>query len=421
MAILKGDKQANIINGGAENDAIFGYGDNDVLTGGLGNDVLNGGTGADQLSGGDGNDIYIVDNVGDVVSETLGAGFDAVRSSISWTLGDNVEKLVLTGKAAINGTGNGLDNSLVGNAANNILVGGAGNDFLEGGSGADTLMGGAGDDHLTIDDFNGDVIDGGTGMDSLQIKASNQTLDLRYAPTITNIETIRLADSHSTLMVSAERIINLSSDSDTLKVDGSANNTLMMENGWADNGITGNYHIFTKDNAILQVNAAITDIEIIPHFSAYTISDVATAARVGGSFDSGVQTITIDFGGKAYNNWALSSIDLSGFGLEDKLVIAQKDGAINYSRAYYHNGSHERTKYISQSRSSTSYTGFHFVARDRVSWQAGATHALLVSSSSTFYSSTRTSSAQARPGVPAHQIALTGLPAGLADSHFVFV
>ena len=79
-------------------------------------DTLDGGLGADLMAGGLGNDIYVVDNAGDVVSEAAGAGTDTVRSSVSHTLGANVENLVLTGVAAINGTGNALNNSLTGNA-----------------------------------------------------------------------------------------------------------------------------------------------------------------------------------------------------------------------------------------------------------------------------------------------------------------
>ena len=68
------------------------------------------------MAGGLGNDIYVVDNAGDVVSEAASAGTDTVRSSVTHTLEANVENLVLTGVAAINGTGNALNNSLTGNA-----------------------------------------------------------------------------------------------------------------------------------------------------------------------------------------------------------------------------------------------------------------------------------------------------------------
>ncbi|MDV2998691.1 MAG: hypothetical protein N5P05_000297 [Chroococcopsis gigantea SAG 12.99] len=131
--------------------AINGTGNtlNNSITGNGANNVLNGGAGNDTLVGGAGNDTYIVDSLGDVVTEAASAGIDTVKSSISYTLTSNVENLLLTGAGAINGTGNTLNNSITGNGANNVLNGGAGNDNLVGGVGNDTLGGSLGTDTLT--------------------------------------------------------------------------------------------------------------------------------------------------------------------------------------------------------------------------------------------------------------------------------
>jgi len=100
--------------------------------------VLDGKAGADSMRGGDGNDNYIVDNVGDQAIESSAAGgSDRVQSSVSFTLGNNVEDLKIIGAGAVNGTGNALANTLVGNAAANQLNGLTGNDTLQGGGGAD--------------------------------------------------------------------------------------------------------------------------------------------------------------------------------------------------------------------------------------------------------------------------------------------
>jgi Ca2+-binding RTX toxin-like protein len=116
----------------------------------LGNDTLDGGADNDQMTGNAGDDTYIVNSSGDLVIEKLDEGIDTVRSSVSHTLGGYVENLVLTGTAAIKGTGNGGHNTIVGNGAANTLSGGAGNDILEGGAGNDSLIGGQGADTYLV-------------------------------------------------------------------------------------------------------------------------------------------------------------------------------------------------------------------------------------------------------------------------------
>jgi Ca2+-binding RTX toxin-like protein len=99
-----------------------------VLIGNAGNNTLSGGTGADQMRGGAGNDIYTVDNVGDTVTENVNEGTDLVNSTVTFTIGANIENITLTGSAAINATGNALNNTLTGTSGVNVLTGGQGND-----------------------------------------------------------------------------------------------------------------------------------------------------------------------------------------------------------------------------------------------------------------------------------------------------
>ena len=63
------------------------------------------------MAGGAGDDIYLVHDSGDVVSEQQGEGIDTVNFQ-TYTLMANVEHLTLMGTTAINGAGNVQDNIL---------------------------------------------------------------------------------------------------------------------------------------------------------------------------------------------------------------------------------------------------------------------------------------------------------------------
>lgn len=149
MAVIKGTINADMLNGTVDSDQIAGLAGIDILKGLGGNDTLDGGAGNDTMYGGAGDDTYIVDSAADKVIELTGEGIDLVKASVSFTLGAYVENLLLTGSAAINGTGNALANKLTGNSANNTLKGLDGNDVLSGGGGADLLVGGKGMDTMT--------------------------------------------------------------------------------------------------------------------------------------------------------------------------------------------------------------------------------------------------------------------------------
>ncbi len=155
-----------------------------VITGNAADNLLDGGTGADTLSGGAGNDSYVVDNAADVVTESAGAGFDAVSAAITYVLPANVEQLTLTGAAAVNGTGNAIDDWLRGNAAANTLAGmdgkdalwgDLGNDALDGSNGNDLLQGGGGNDAVS-DIAGNNLLDGGAGTDALTGGAGREML-----------------------------------------------------------------------------------------------------------------------------------------------------------------------------------------------------------------------------------------------------
>lgn len=132
-----GFHQFNVTGGGAGNDNLVGDDEDNLLAGGPGDDNLageggrdnlSGGPGADVLSGGPGDDTYYADE-SDLIVELPDAGNDTVMAGFSATLGDNLENLVLTGVADLDGTGNGLSNVLAGNIGDNLLDGAGGVDW----------------------------------------------------------------------------------------------------------------------------------------------------------------------------------------------------------------------------------------------------------------------------------------------------
>ncbi|WP_166430628.1 right-handed parallel beta-helix repeat-containing protein [Polymorphobacter arshaanensis] len=130
------------------------------LTGWDGNDVLDGKGGADILEGLGGDDTYYVDNAGDKIIDT--GGNETIYSSISWTLGHQLETLIYTGTVGA---------VLNGNDEDNTIVGGIGNDVINGNLGNDTLIGGLGDDTYYINNPTQTIIEAG-GNDTVIVDRS---------------------------------------------------------------------------------------------------------------------------------------------------------------------------------------------------------------------------------------------------------
>jgi hypothetical protein len=403
MAKINGNTSNNTLTGGAGNDVIHASGGADLIKGMGGDDILYAGLGADAdlVFGGDGNDVLY---------------------------------------------GYGGADYLTGDAGNDTLYGGIGKDTLDGGTGIDKLDAGKGNDILLLSDFNGDSVSGGKGYDTLSIYGQNQTIDLSVG-TISGIDTIQLAtDSSSRLNVTSSDVLAVS-DKGTLFLKTEGKNELFLGSGWTDVGASPNqdYEIFTKDGATLNVSTASLG-NIINN--SYRISDLASANAVASVFTAGVDEIILDLGSTLYGETGIANIDLTGFGLEDKLIFARKwDGVVAHygtTRANYIVG-------VSKTSSSDGNNFIQHISRtNKVSWQAGASHAMLNSkffNSSTHmdiyttYITSKHTTHTASGGISTYissfasyvgyttrntskksgQISLIGLPSGLPDSHFVFV
>jgi len=146
VAVRLGDGDDHLLNRGTINGAIDVGGGDDTV------DLRAGKFVNAPVFGGEGDDIFIIDKAGVSISETSDEGYDTIKTTVSFTLGNtsdfDIEVLQAIGKKAVNLTGNDQTNGLNGNAANNKLIGGGGIDILWGLGGNDVLTGGLGDADL---------------------------------------------------------------------------------------------------------------------------------------------------------------------------------------------------------------------------------------------------------------------------------
>ncbi len=276
-----GNTLKNVIKGNSGSNTLRGWSAADTLFGFQGDDTLDGGTDADSMTGGKGDDTYLVDHASDKVVELTGEGTDTINSSLTINaLAVNVEKVLLTGTALINATGNTLVNTMTGNSNNNVLKGLDGNDTLNGMAGLDTLDGGIGADAMTggvgndlyIVDNAGDTVTEltGGGTDTVQ---SSVTFSFNTAATGD--------DFVDNLTLTGTTAINGTGNSqDNVLTGNSAINTLT--------GLEGNdsYYVTTGDIVIDSLAGASGGTDTV--FSAVTFSINTAAAG-----DDNIENITL--------------------------------------------------------------------------------------------------------------------------------
>lgn len=198
------------VDGGEMADIITNRGTmKGVLSLGAGNDVFDnrGGTIDHEVSTDSGNDTLITDDANVKMAEQLHGGKDTVRSTVDYTLNDNVENLMLIGKALGGATGNELNNHLDGNSALNVMFGLAGKDRLDGHGGNDILTGGS-----EADTF---VFGNGYGTDAVtDFEKGIDRIDLRDWDAISSFADVK-ALAHETSVYLALHV-----GKDVLRLDG---------------------------------------------------------------------------------------------------------------------------------------------------------------------------------------------------------
>jgi Ca2+-binding RTX toxin-like protein len=353
---------------------VIGNGLDNTFNGSNWDDTIDGGIGADTMYGNGGSDTFYVDNVGDVVGgeSTANIDNDAVYSSISYTLSQGIETLILTGSAAISGTGNDSDNVITGNLGNNTIAGGIGNDTIDGGAGNDILNGGAGTDTVsyataasgvtvslavttaqatggsgsdTLAGFEAlvgsafnDALTGGTGNDVINGGAGSDTLNggagidtVSYA-TATAAVTVSLAvttaqatgGSGSDTLSNFEAIIG-SAFNDSLT--GSAGSDT-LDGGVGIDTLAGGfgddtYIVDVAGDVIVEAASAGTDT-IKTALQTYSIASLANIENLTGTSTVGPQNLT----GNAGNN-----VITGGFGNDNLYGGAGADSLIGGSGA----------------------------------------------------------------------------------------
>ena len=211
-----------------------------------------------------------VSNAGDI----NGDGFDDLIVGASFVNSNGTSSgssYVIFGRSDF-GSAGGLP-EIIGTPGDDILTGttaaehfkaGDGNDKLIGRGGADSFEGGAGNDKIQVADLSFTSVDGGAGIDVLHLAGTGLNLNLADSgDRISGIEIISLYSQgdYNTLTLTAADLRNLSSTTNTLKVNGNAGGHIIVEDsGWIDGGNRGDgyYHVYTQDDAVLLVGQNLT-------------------------------------------------------------------------------------------------------------------------------------------------------------------
>ncbi|WP_119302516.1 calcium-binding protein [Dongia deserti] len=262
---------ANVENLALTDNAVKATGNaqNNRLYGNFVNNVLDGGAGADTMAGGDGNDIYYVDNVGDLVTELFGEGVDTIISTIALTSAINEVENYDFSKLAIGVNFTGSDSY---------------DNVIKGGVGADTLAGGAGNDTYYLNSAKDVVDEEGGGGDS-------DTIAVTFSADLSNynfVENIRLLGAAA---------LNATGNAGANVLEGNAGANILDGKGGADTmaGGKGNDTYYVNHAGDVVVEYAKEGTDTVISTVSYTLSDHVENLTLAGTGNSGG-------GGNALNN-----------------------------------------------------------------------------------------------------------------------
>jgi Ca2+-binding RTX toxin-like protein len=283
-----GNNVENLTLAGGANLNANGNALNNVIYGNTGNNIIDGGLGADFMAGGTGNDTYIVDNAGDVISETstLANEIDTVRASVSYSLSANLENLILTGTA---------DLYAIGNDQNNVLTGNDGNNQINGGAGIDTMIGGKGNDGYALDQFAelGLIQENANeGNDTLitlfNATALNNTIDLNLS-NLQNVENVTVMGAGAFTVAGNDLDNVLTGNADDNFINGGKGADTMTGGAGNDTYIVDN----VGDN-VIETGTSLSEIDTVYSYVDYTLGANVEILNLVGSATKGT--------GNALNN-----------------------------------------------------------------------------------------------------------------------
>ncbi len=357
---------------------LTGNAGNDTLVGGSGADTLIAGSGVDTLVTGTGGNTLVIDNVADVIEVSSGAFGDRIESSVSYSLGDGIDTLVLTGGGDLLGQGNDdATNSISGNSGDDTLIAGSGADTLVAGAGLDTLVAGAGND----------VLDGTAARDTYLLNAGFGTAQINLSSgggTIQFGAGISAADLSVSTVVDAEGnlTVQIADGSSVITLDDGMNGGLTEFSLPGDSGLNFQFGTGPELNFAQFLAAVQVENSTLAGASGNLIlsgdSDASLSGGIGGDtiIGSGAgDTIVAGSGGQALYGYGSGDVLAAGVG-DDTLHGGGDDTlAAGSGNSILYGGSGTNTYLLAEGGTSTLYASSDASGAQLIFLPAGMTAA----------------------------------------------